>query len=288
MNKKSVFSRVMLLVLLVTMTVGIVGCSNGDSAEESTGSEESGVKVVTVSTGNSFPPFCYLDENENSVGYDVDVLHELDERLEDYEFDIQLMDFSTQIVSIDSGATDMMSNQLVKSEIRKEKYLFPENYYCLSPMSLAVTKDSGIYGMEEMAGKSIDQNPSAYEYQMLLAYNNAHPGEEIVINAVSDQTSADQYKKVSNGQVDAALTYQATFEKVNAEIQADNLMLTDVVMCEDTYIMFNSEQGELCDAVDAALGEMYEDGTMSEISLKWFNEDVFDKYADMITITVEE
>lgn len=285
---KMVSRKLMLLVVTVTLMFSIVGCS--DSSESSTNSvaTDSDVITVKVGTGNSAAPFCYLDEDGNSVGYDIDVLAELDKRLEDYEFELNVMDFSTLIVSIDSGAIDMISHQLVKSEARKEKYLFPEQYYCLSPMSLCVTDDSGIAGMEDMAGKSIDQNPSAYEYQMLLAYNAAHPGEELVINAVSDQTTADGYKKVSNGQVDAALTYQATYESVIDKIGVDNLVLTDVVMCEDTYMMFGKDNQELCDAIDAELKAMLEDGTLSQISNDWYGEDVFTKYVDIIAITTEE
>ena len=55
-------------------------------------------------------------------------------------------------------------------------------------MSLAVKADSGITSMADMAGKTMEQNPSAYEYQMLMAYNDAHPGQELNIVAVSDLT----------------------------------------------------------------------------------------------------
>lgn len=282
--KKSIVRKLISAGMVMTLSASfLTGCGGSDAEAKS----DSGVRVVKVGTGNGAAPFCYLDENGNSVGYDLDVLAELDKRLEQYEFDIQAMDFSTLVVSIDSGALDMLSHQLVKSEARKEKYLFPEQYYCLSPMSLCVRDDSGITGMADMAGKSLDQNPSAYEYQMLTA-SDTHPGQEVVINAVSDQSTADGYKKVSNGQVDASLTYQATYESVIDEIGCDNLVLTDVVMCEDTYIMFAKDEQELCDAVDATLKEMIADGTLSEISKKWYGEDVFtDEYESMVTIVAE-
>lgn len=262
-------------------------CLSGCGENASPASADSGVRTVKVGTGNSAAPFCYLDDSGNVIGYDIDVLKEIDSRLEDYEFDIQAMDFSTLIVSIDAGSIDMIAHQLVKSEARKEKYLFPEQYYCLSPMSLCVKMDSGITDMEDMAGKTMEQNPSAYEYQMLMAYNDAHSGSEVIIKAVSDQTTADSYKKVSNGQVDAALTYQSTFNSVIGDIGCDNLMLTDVVMCEDTYIMLAKDEQALCEAVNSVLKEMREDGTLSEISEKWYGEDVFTKYSDMITIVVD-
>ena len=154
-------------------------------------------------------------------------------------------------------------------------------------MSLCVKEDSGITGMSDMAGKTIEQNPSAYEYQMLLGYNQANPGKELNIFAVSDQSTADGYKKVSNGQIDASLTYKATFDKVVAEIGITNLVLTDVVMCEDTYMMIAKGNEELCEAISKVTVEMIEDGTMAEISNKWYGEDVFANYKDMIQLVAE-
>ena len=133
----------------------------------------------------------------------------------------------------------------------------------------------------------MEQNPSAYEYQMLMAYNDAHPGQELNIVAVSDQSTADTFLKVSNGQVDASLTYKATFDSVVPELGIDNLTLTDVVMCEDTYLMFPKTEQQLCDDIYAVLKEMIADGTISKISEKWYGEDVFGLYADMVSITAK-
>ena len=263
--------------------MGVTACSKKEASTTSA----DGVRHIVVGTGNGAAPFCYLDENGNSVGYDIDVLNELDARLPQYEFEIQAMDFSTLIVSIDSGSINFLSHQLVQSDARKEKYLFPSQYYCLSPMSLAVKADSGITSMADMAGKTMEQNPSAYEYQMLMAYNDAHPGQELNIVAVSDQSTADTFLKVSNGQVDASLTYKATFDSVVPELGIDNLTLTDVVMCEDTYLMFPKTEQQLCDDIDAVLKEMIADGTLSKISEKWYGEDVFGLYADMVSITAK-
>ena len=46
--------------------------------------------------------------------------------------------------------------------------------------------------------------------------------------------------------------------------------------------MISKDKPELCAAVDKALKEMKEDGTLSEICVKYFGEDYFTKYADMV------
>ncbi|MGN0157675.1 MAG: transporter substrate-binding domain-containing protein [Brotaphodocola sp.] len=285
------------VLVSVMLLCGLSACGGaksetaaGSAAESSDSGtpESSAAAVVKVGTGSSMPPYCYLDDNGVVQGYDVEVLKEVDKRLEQYEFDIQSMDFSTLIVSIDSKALDVVSHQLVKSDARKEKYLFPSEYYCLSPMVFAIRNDSGIKTMEDLAGKKIKITPTSYEYGMLSSYNESHPGKEIVLEAVSDLTTADALKMVSNGQSDIYLTYSSTYDNVQKELQLENLDHTDVLMCEDTYIMVASGEQELCDAIDGALKEMKEDGTLSKIAEEYLGQDVFSLYSDMIQAALDK
>ncbi len=276
-------SRSLLASLMLTTV--LTGCASSSSASTSTSASG---EVINVAVGNSMAPFGYLDADGNLIGYDIDVLKAVDEYLDDYTFNLSAMDFSTCVVSIDSGAADMVSHQLVKSEERKEKYIFPDQYYCLSPMRLVVKKGSNIKSLEDMAGKSLYMNPASYEYGLLTSYNESHPGKEIVINAVSDMTTADCYKAVANGTVDAELTYQSTYESIVDEIGlADQLETTEVVLVEDTYQMISKDKPELAERVSEALKSLKEDGTLGEISTKWFGSDYFEEYADMISTDVE-
>lgn len=266
----------MLLAASVT-AVMMTGCGSvpADAAEAS------GEKVV-IATGNSFAPYCYLNEDNELVGYDIDVLKALDEHLEAYSFDIQGMSFNTAVVSIDSGAADMVAFQLVPSDDRKEKYIFPETSYMYSPLALCVRTDSGILSLADMKDKTIYGTPTTYEYVLLKAYNDAHPDTAYEIVAVSDMEVADMYRGVSNKTVDANLTYQATFEKVVPAIGLENVMLTEPVIIEEAFYMIAKDKPEFRDAVDKALRELKEDGTLSGICEKYFGEDYFTKYADMV------
>lgn len=279
MRKLQVMKKTGCVVLATTMLVAMTGCgSSGDTAQASA----SGAKKIVVATGNSFAPYCYLNENNEVVGYEIDVLKAMDERIEEFEFDIQGMSFNTAVVSIDSGSADMVSYQLVPSDERKEKYIFPETSYAYSPLALCVKKDSGIAGLADMGGKKIYGTPTTYEYVLLNAYNEAHPESEYEIVAVTDMETADMYRGVSNGTVDASLTYQTAFDTISPAIGVDNIMLTEPAIIEESFHMISKEQPELCEAVNKALQEMKEDGTLSEICVKYFGEDYFTKYADMV------
>ena len=286
--KKRVLFGIVAAAMAACMITGCGAGASGGSSDTAGGGTKSGAKKVTIGVSQTLAPYIYLDDDGNLTGYDYDILEELDKRLTDYDFEYSPADFSTNLVSIESGAIDMMVNNLVQSEERKEKYLFPEHYSCLAPMCLAVKDDSSITSLEDMDGKKMNQNPASYEYSLVQDWMEEHSGTNIDIVAVSDLTTADNLKQVSNGTVDAALTYQATFDSTLEKMpEVTNLKTTDVVLCEDVYYMFNSSDQEFCDAVDQALGEMYDDGFMSENSKKWFGEDIFEKYKDMVSITFE-
>lgn len=260
-------------------TMSLAGCA--PDAADSGSSSSSSAKTVKVLTYNGNPPYCSLDSDGNLVGYDVDVLKAVGERLDDYDFQIDSMDFTAMITACESGSADLVSCQLVPSDERKEKFIFCEEPFCLAPMVFAV-RDPNIKTMDDMAGLTTLSNPINYEYGMIEKYNEKYPDKALVLQTASDITMADAFKMVASGQVDSYSCYDGTFDTVNEEA-GTGLYKTDVVLCESTYFMFNKEQTELRDAVDKVLKEMKSDGSLSKIAEEDLGVDVFTEYADVLT-----
>lgn len=284
LNLQSVSRRGFLKGALVfglglTGSGALAGCAP-DAASSSSSDSASG-KTVKVLTYNGNPPYCYLDKQDNLVGYDVDVLKAVDERLDDYSFDMDSMDFTAMITACESGSAELVSCQLVPSEERKEKFIFCEEPFCLSPMVFAV-RDPSIKTLDDMAGLSTLSNPINYEYGMIEKYNERYPEKAIKLQTTSDITVADAFKMVASGQVDSYSCYDGSFDAVNEEA-ATGLYKTDVVLCESTYFMFNKEQTELRDAVDKVLKEMKADGSLGKIAEQDLGVDVFTEYADVLS-----
>jgi L-cystine transport system substrate-binding protein len=273
-----------LLLALAVLAVSFGGCSSASSSSASAGD---GVRTVKCATGQAMAPYCYIDENGKLTGYDVEVMRAVDEKLDKYSFDIQGMDFNTMVVALESNTIDMASNQFVKSDERKKKFLFPDQYFCLSPMVLVVKSDSEIKSLDDMSGKSIIDSPQSYEHTMLMSYNNSHPDKAMTLYTVNDGTTADNLKMIANGTVDATLSYPGVFDTANEELKLD-LVKTDVVMCEDTYFMLGSDEQDLTKAVNDALVELKNDGTLSKLATQYLGEDVFSLYEDKIAITFDD
>lgn len=267
-----------ILGLGVFGVASLSGCAPDSSS--AAGGSASGT-TVSVLTYNGNPPYCYLDDAGNLVGYDVDVLKAVDEKLDDYSFSIDSMDFNAMITACESGSAELVSCQLVPNEDRKAKFIFCEEPFCLSPMVFA-TADPNCKTLDDMAGKSTIATPGGYEYGMLQAYNEKYPDKALTFETVSSLTMADAFKMISSGQVDSFLCYDGTFDAVNEKVGA-SLYKTDVVMCESTYFMFNKDQTELRDAVDGVLKEMKSDGSLAKIAEQDLSTDVFSAYGDALS-----
>lgn len=108
---KTKVMKSLLADVMCSATLSACSSSTASSSKSTDGSEE----VIQVATGQSMAPFCYLDADGNLVGYDIDVLHSIDEYLDEYTFNISAMDFSTCVVSIDSGAADIVCKRQINT-----------------------------------------------------------------------------------------------------------------------------------------------------------------------------
>lgn len=59
----------------------------------------------------------------------------------------------------------------------------------------------------------------------------------------------------------------------NNTSDAEQKIVGDPLLFTDIFFMFNKEDSKLADAVDGALKELIEDGTVKELSTKWLGAD---------------
>ena len=243
-----------------------------------------GAREVKIHVSNNAKPFCYLDADGTTItGYDVESLKLCEQKLSGkYAFSFDAMDFNTMISSLQTGSCDMVSCCLVPNDDRRSKFLFSTEPYVLAPMCLLTRKDSDIKTLEDMAGKTIAQNPVNYEYGMLMAYNQQHPDVAMKILEVNSSTQADTARLIVNGQADASLIYVTMFDTYQ---QAAGVELghTDVVLTESCYYMLAKGEQELADDLDKALKEAKSDGSLAEVSKKWTGHDSFGEYGGVLS-----
>lgn len=251
--------------------------ASGSSASASSAASSSAKKTIYVGTGNAMPPYCYLDADNKSVGYEVDFLHALESKLPQYKFEYKVMSFDSLVVSLQTGKLDLAVHQFVRNAKREQNFLIPKNVYCVSPLRIVVPTNSSIVTLNDLRGKTILMDPTSFEYGYVKEFSDKDPSHPIHIQEANNTDSADILKKIVDGSLDADLTYPTEFNILQEKLKLPLKLTSSVVLREDTYPLIAKKDTQLLADVDAQIEALRKDGTLSTLAKKWFKEDVFNE-----------
>ncbi len=131
-------------VILAGAVVMIQGCGgNGEEAK----SMEKG-RVWKAATEAAYPPFRYVDENRNLVGFEVDLLKEIGRRT-GATIEFRDMPFDRLLDAVAGKQVDMAIGAITVTKEREKLVAFSDSYYRLSGYSLLVKKEIRRCGMKK-------------------------------------------------------------------------------------------------------------------------------------------
>lgn len=263
------------LLMLITMigSVSLAGCGNRQD-----GTSE-GVTKIVIGSGNSYNPYCYVDESGNPVGYEYDVLNAIDELLPQYEFEYEAMAFDQILLSLDSGKIDVAAHQYEYTKERASKYLFGEESYTSYVTYLAVLMDDDIDSLEDLAGQKIRAGgATSATTQILTNWNEAHKGQEVMIVNSDGSTDEDLAAALKNGAARASVLKRSDITKLNNNFSEDGKAwlksVGEPINNSQTYYLYKQENTEIQAAMDGALKTLKKNGTLSDLAIKWVGYDV--------------
>ncbi|WP_062429187.1 transporter substrate-binding domain-containing protein [Treponema endosymbiont of Eucomonympha sp.] len=259
-------------VAAVGLALGVSGCEKKKDAP--------GVRTVKAAAAATNVPFSYINSDGEYDGYEVAVLKEIDKLLPQYEFKISGMDYEAMTVALEAGNTPIAMYTLVRSEARKTKFIFPEQYTALTPVNFVTrTEHKNLNSLDDFAGKTIGCVVSWYNYTFLSSWNKAHPDKKLILKGYNDTSDADFINMVNRGDIDSALVYPSSFDIIVKELGITNLRLTPPVFITDTSFMLAKNETALCGDIDGAIKTLREDGTLSGLSNQYLGYDMFAAHA---------
>lgn len=219
---------------------------------------------------DSFPPMGFRDENNDIVGFDIDVASAVAEKL-GVAFVAQPIAWDAKELELNSGNIDCIWNGMSITPEREESMAmsFP---YLNNQMIFYAKADSGIAAVEDLAGKVVAVQNGSYAEELL----NGEYAE--LAAAMKEVIGYDEYltalMDLQQGGCDAVLV-----DRVVGEYKISGMGATDLVaaiaLTDDNYgIGFRKEDIALRDKVQEILVELKADGTLAEICQKWFTEDI--------------
>ena len=254
-------------LLLVTMV--FAGCG-GDTAKTDGGSKE--IKKITIGLDDEYAPMGFKNEQNEIVGFDVDLAKEAAKRL-GTEVEFKAIDWNSKEAELKSGRIDIIWNGLDITPERQQNMLFSDPY--MDNRQIVFVKagnDQGIVSEADLAGKGVGTQAGS------TAETYIDKTEELKDSFREFKTYGDYvsaFMDLENGRIDALVCDEIVgryaMSKQEGKFEALNVTVGPV---SEFGIAFRKDDTELRDKVQKVFDEMVADGAAAKISDEWFKADL--------------
>ncbi|QNA93359.1 MULTISPECIES: amino acid ABC transporter substrate-binding protein [unclassified Microbacterium] len=265
--------RLIAVTALVVAAAALTACSGSSTPANTSGSEEGpdfGLVqdgTLTVATEGTYRPFSFHDDGGSGdlTGFDVEIIQAVADKL-GLEVKFQETQWDAIFAGLDAGRFDVIANQVSINDEREEKYLFSAPYTVSPGVIVVADDDDSISSFDDLEGKTTAQSLTSNWYE--LATDSGAKVEAV-------EGWAQAVELLRQGRVDATVNDKLTFldyETTNSPTGLKIAAETDEA--GEQAFVFTKDKEALVEAVDGALEELRADGTLAEISDKYFGEDV--------------
>ncbi|OLQ81317.1 amino acid ABC transporter substrate-binding protein [Photobacterium proteolyticum] len=222
---------------------------------------------VKVGMSGRYFPFTFVKQDQLQ-GFEVDLWNEIGKR-NDYNVEFVTASFSGLFGLLETGRIDTISNQITMTDERKAKYLFADPYVVDGAQLVVRKGNDSIKSTDDLNGKTVGVNLGSNYEQLLRELD-----KDGKINIKTYDTGIEH--DVALGRTDAfvmdRLSSVELIKKANLPLQLAGEPFERI---ENAWPFIKGEKGEkLRGEVNKALKSMREDGTLAEISVKWFDADI--------------
>ena len=214
---------------------------------------------LTMSTNAQFPPYEMVADDGSFEGIDIEVADAIAKKL-GLELQVDDMDFDAALLAAQNGKSDMVMAGVTVDEERQAVMDFSDSY-AKGVQVVIVPEDSDIQSIDDMDGKMIGTQRGTTGY----IYCSDDYGEDMV---TAFPSGANAVQALLSGKVDAVVIDSQPAQEFVA--QNDGLKILDTeYVTEDYAIGVSKDNTALRDAVNNALKELIDDGTVQSILDKY-------------------
>lgn len=242
-----------------------------ETAEEEKAAEGSGryqsildAGVLKVGTEGTYKPFTYHDESDTLCGYDVEVAKMIGDKM-GVETEYSEITWEGLLTSLDTGTVDLVLNQVGVTPERQEKYDFSDPYLYSYIALITLEDNEEITDWESAEGKKTSLNVSS---------NYAGIAEQYGMEITASDTFSKDIELLLAGRTDCVINNTIAFNDYLAQKPDTPIKIVAVQETPDTAaIPIPKGNEDLVEAVNKAIAELSEEGTLTELSEKYLGKD---------------
>ena len=210
--------------------------------------------TIIVGLEGDWAPWSYVDENDELTGYDVEVAKAIADKL-GVEIQIVPGEWDGLFAGMDAGRYDMVVNGVEVTEERADKYDFSTPYAYIRTALIVKGDNDSIKTFEDLKGKKTANSIASTYMNLAESYGATCYG----VSTLDETLTMVSFTDYMAQHPDSNLKVVATTE------DASNVAIP---------MRKGDETASLREAVNKAIDELREDGTLSELSTRFFGEDI--------------
>lgn len=263
MNMKKTLALLLTAAMTTAMLAGCGSNGNTNAGSSSDNSSDNAAAstamtgtegVLVMATNAYFPPYEYYDGN-NIVGIDVDIAQAVADKL-NLKLQVQDMEFDSIITAVQTGKADIGLAGMTVTPDREKSIAFSDSY-ATGIQSVIVRADSNIKKLDDLKDKKIGVQLGTTGD----IYASDDFGEK---NVEKYNKGNDAVMALTQGKIDAVIIDNEPAKSYVAATKGLTILDTEYAV-EDYAAAINKKNTKLLDAVNGALKELKDDGTLQSI-----------------------
>ena len=220
-------------------------------------------KTLTVGFDAEYPPFGYMDESGEYVGFDLDVAQKVCDNL-GWELVKKPINWDSKDMELNSGNIDCIWNGFTING-REDDYTWSDPYLN-NEQVMVVTSDSGIETLADLAGKNVVVQAASAALDAL----NSEDNKELTDSFASLTENPDYntaFMNIDSGAADAVAVDIGVAKYQLAQREEGKYKILDEPIQSEQYgIGFAKENEELRDTVWAEVMKLYDEGEIDKLA----------------------
>ncbi len=257
-------SRLVALLLVAVMAMSLTACGGSSSDGELTTAVEG---QLTMATNAQFPPYEYY-EGDAIIGIDAEIAAAIAEKL-GLEVVVEDMEFDSIITAVKSGKADIGLAGMTVTAEREEEVYFTESY-ATGIQVIIVAEDSAITSVDDLYVEGANYVIGVQRNTTGDIYATGD-FESTGLGSIDRYSKgADAVQSLVSGKVDCVIIDNEPAKAFVEEVEGITILETEYAV-EDYAAAMSKDNEELYTAVNEALQELIEDGTVQSIVDKYIS-----------------